>query len=556
MFAKYKIPLLLTIILIIAAFLRLWQLGAVPISPDWDEAAYGYNAYSVIHTGKDEFGADLPVVLRSFDDYKPALYLYLVIPFVALMGITTEAVRLPSALAGIIAVFLTYFLVKELCKRTDIALVTALLLAISPWHIQFSRIAFESNVGVLLNMSMVFFFLKGLRHPRWLLLAAISGALSIYAYQSEKVFTPLLAGILVIVYFKDLIKLKKAYLVGAVIVGLLFVLPMLQYLVTNEQALTRARETSIFADKSNITNNALRLDADTKSGDKVGLLFDNRRVFYLTKIIDGYLSHFSLNWLFITGDNNPRHHAPNMSLLYLVELPFLLLGIYAFLFLKINRKAKILILLWFLSAPVPASITSGVPHAVRTLNFLPLFQLFIAVGILTSFAFFSQVKFRIGHVEMKYGKQAFVVICLSLFMFNFLYYTNQYFSQMNYMTAKDWQYGYEEAVPFINAISQKYDKIIVTNKEPLDQSYIFFLYYLKFPPEEYHRLAKKNNSGGFAEAHAFGPYEFRSFDWNAEKKDQKTLYVGRASDFPPAAKIIKTFTYPDGKPAIVLAVSN
>src|SRR5437667_4318474 len=110
------------LIIIIASVLRLWQIGQVPASLDWDEASLGYNAYSILQTGKDEYGKVLPVVLESFGDYKPALYAYLIIPFLNIFGLTEIAVRLPAALIGIIAVLLTYFLTKELLKRTDIAL--------------------------------------------------------------------------------------------------------------------------------------------------------------------------------------------------------------------------------------------------------------------------------------------------------------------------------------------------------------------------------------------------------------------------------------------------
>src|SRR3990167_8598168 len=92
-----KIFIFLTIIIGIASVLRLWQLGKVPSSPDWDEVALGYNAYSILQTGRDEYGKFLPIVLRSFDDYKPALYVYLAIPAIKLFGLNVFAVRLPSA---------------------------------------------------------------------------------------------------------------------------------------------------------------------------------------------------------------------------------------------------------------------------------------------------------------------------------------------------------------------------------------------------------------------------------------------------------------------------
>src|SRR5260370_31556544 len=149
-----SIKYLLFIIVFIAALLRLWGLGNIPPSPVWVEVALGYNAYSIMQTGRDEYGKQFPVVLQSFDDYKPALYTYLTIPSVALFGLNTFAVRLPSAIFGILTVLAVYFLVMELFDKWEpknwknapsiLALITSLLVTISPWHIQFSRVAFET----------------------------------------------------------------------------------------------------------------------------------------------------------------------------------------------------------------------------------------------------------------------------------------------------------------------------------------------------------------------------------------------------------------------------
>jgi len=133
-----KVWILLIAIIILAAGLRLWQLGSVPPSPDWDEAALGYDAYSIMHTGRDEFGKFLPVVLRSFDDYKPALYAYLAIPTVAMLGLNIFAVRLPSALFGIISVIAVFYLVQELFRdfkyKDPLALVASLCWRYLPGH--------------------------------------------------------------------------------------------------------------------------------------------------------------------------------------------------------------------------------------------------------------------------------------------------------------------------------------------------------------------------------------------------------------------------------------
>ncbi|MDQ5900873.1 MAG: hypothetical protein QG600_451, partial [Patescibacteria group bacterium] len=154
-----KTTLLLILVILLAIILRFFQLGSVPPSPDWDEVALGWNGYSIMMTGKDEYGKFLPVVLRSFDDYKPALYAYLTIPFTALLGLTAMATRMPSAVFGVLTVLATYLLINEISKNEYVALLVAFLLAISPCHIQFSRIAFETNVGLSFNVFMALFFI-------------------------------------------------------------------------------------------------------------------------------------------------------------------------------------------------------------------------------------------------------------------------------------------------------------------------------------------------------------------------------------------------------------
>src|ERR1035437_10026330 len=169
---KKLIFVLLFAIILIGGVLRLWQLGNTPPSPDWDEAAIGYDAYSLLNTGHDQFDKFMPVVMRSLDDYKPALYAYLVVPSIFAFGLTTFAVRFPSAVFGIISILAIFYLVRELFANSKykdyLSLLVSLLLAISPWSIQFSRVGFESSIGTVFNIFTVLFFLKGLKKP-WLL---------------------------------------------------------------------------------------------------------------------------------------------------------------------------------------------------------------------------------------------------------------------------------------------------------------------------------------------------------------------------------------------------
>ncbi len=544
---KKKFLLLFFIgIILLASILRFYRLGQVPPSPNWDEVSLGYNAYSILQTGKDEYGVFLPLILRSYDDYKPALYTYCIIPFIKIFGLNVLSVRLPSAIFGILTVVATYFLAKELFRKNFfLPYLTSFLLAISPWHIQFSRIAFESNVGLSFNIFSLLTFLVGLRRPIFLLLSSLLMATNLYVYQSEKVFTPLLLFILVAIFRKELFFLPKKYIYSAIVIGCLISLPLLINTAFNKETFARAKGVSVFSDQTEfLKTNVSRVITDRESNDKIGLILDNRRFLYLKAIIAGYISHIDLNWLFINGDI-ARHHAPGMGLLYLWELPFLFIGIYSLLFGNFELKSKKVIFFWFLITPIPASITSGVPHAVRTLNFLPTFQIFVAVGIYTTFMYLKNL------IKENLIKNVGMVLFLSVVLFNFAYYLDQYFIQQNYFNSIEWQFGYGGAVSHLKTVQHRYKKVVVTNLAPLDQSYMFFLFYLQYPPSLYQKEARLA-SGGFRENHSYGKYDFRPIDWRKEEKSSKILYIGRPGDFSEDAKLLKTIYYLDGNPAIKL----
>src|SRR3989344_3026051 len=132
----------LFLIIFLAFILRLYRINDVPPALSLDEVSIGYNAYSILKTGADEYGTKFPLLLRAYDDWRPAFYVYLVMPSIQLFGLTPFGVRLPSVILGTLTVLLTYSLVQELFKSSRfasyISYLASLLLAISPWHIYLS----------------------------------------------------------------------------------------------------------------------------------------------------------------------------------------------------------------------------------------------------------------------------------------------------------------------------------------------------------------------------------------------------------------------------------
>ena len=556
-----KIFVFLTLIIILASFLRLWQLGKVPLSPDWDEVALGYNAYSIMQTGRDEYGELLPIVLRSFDDYKPALYAYLAIPSISFFGLNVFSVRLPSAIFGILTVIATYFLARELFKNSRLKLeienwkleipeVATLLLAISPWHIQFSRVAFEANVGVALNILGILFFLKSFNKQWLLFLSALMFGLGLHIYQSEKVFVPLLLIILIVIFRKRLLAIKKKYILISSLIFIIISLPLIYFTLTNRDVFARAKGVSIFSNSSIIQANTEKIARDRANNDILGLVLDNRRVEFAKYIAGGYLSHLDFNWLFIKGDI-ARHHAPGMGLMYLAELPFLLIGIYSLIFGKFDKTAKIFTILWFLIVPIPASITNDIPHAVRAVNFLPILQILTAIGAMSSLIWILNMRHKILNIRISY---LILILISTLSIFNLSYYLNQYFVQQNYFHARYWQYGYENIVDYVATVQKDYRKIIVSNTSSMDQSYMFFLFYLKYDPHKY--LSEGGTLTGEIEGkNRFDNFEFRKFDYNQEN-EKNILLIGSSFDFQEVYKTIHEVNFPDKSLAIKVVEKN
>lgn len=534
----------LMIIVVLAGVLRLWNLGIVPPSPNWDEVALGYNAYSILTTGKDEYGTPFPLSLRSYDDYKPPLYMYLTVPSVWVFGLSVWSVRLPAVLMGILAVMGTYWLVKELLlysgglqKNTAIPLLSSLLLAISPWHLQFSRMAFEAGVGVTLIIWAVTFFLLGLRKGKYLKVSAILFGLSLYAYHSLRIFAPLLVILLGISFFPLLNKSRKSIFI-AVICGIVTIAPLIP-VFTDASTLTRLRGTSALADQTRLLERSvIKLERDKQTGNALGLLFDNRRVVFMQTLLSGYLSHYSLVWLFLSGDN-ARHHAPGMGLLYLLELPFLFIGLYNLV--KYGKKMAWIIIGWMLIAPIAASPTTELPHAIRTLVFLPTFQIVIAIGIWT----FGQYLFRLRPFLAK----SILAICIIIALSNFSYYIVMYHVHQNREFSRFWQYGYKQAVEYAQNHYEEYEKIVVSTK--LEQPHMFFLFYLAYDPHTYLQEGG-TSSGGFAEVkNKFGKYEFRPINWNEETRDGTILYIASPTELPNAN--LKKISYLNGEDAIFIS---
>ena len=104
----------LTAVLLLGAFLYSYKIDQIPSGLYVDEASTGYNAYSLLTTGKDEYGKSYPSAMRFFGSYSPPLYTYLTMGAISFFGLNILSARFVSIVSGILSVLVFYLLLKNL----------------------------------------------------------------------------------------------------------------------------------------------------------------------------------------------------------------------------------------------------------------------------------------------------------------------------------------------------------------------------------------------------------------------------------------------------------
>lgn len=537
------------LIFCVGVFLRVYNLDSVPPHPSLDEVSIGYNAYSILQTGKDEYGTSYPWLLRSYDDYRPALYVYLVIPFIKLFGLSALAVRLPSVLLSIGVLASAYFLVKHLVENrslkvfgitVNIPLLSMLFLAISPWHIYISRLGHEVNSFFsffIFGMLFFFTFLQTQKKSYFLILSAVFFALSFSAYQSGKIFIPLILLVLGVLYYKKLL-LRKKVLIISVIVGLLIILPTL-IVSRNPDALIRFKATNIFSTTQHfVDRSAVRVSRDKENGNLLGQALNNRRLVYVLVPTVSYLSHFNPVWLFTNLGGEP-FKIPDLGLMHIIELPLTLIGLFYFYGrCRVGNRIKVLATLWVLFSIIPGAITTGYPHAMRIFQLLPIPSLFSGIGLFMLLEYLS--------VFRRTARNILSILIILVVLFSSLFFYNSYFTNFPHELANQFQYGAIQAFKASKKMDGNFEKVFISNRDNLFQSYMFYLYETGLSPEEYQKNGG-TKSGGFAESHVIGKYNFGS----VERVDDNSLVIAGPYEFN-GGTIIDKIKLPNGNDAIWL----
>jgi len=557
-----KYLVLLIIIFIGALLLRAVGISSFPVGFTQDEAGLGYDAYSLLLTGKDQWGKSFPLVLRSFGDFKMPLYSYLAIPSVYLFELNEFSVRFPNAILGSFAVLTTFLMVSKITKRRELGLLSALFLAVSPWHIGLSRGAFEANLTTFFIPLGVWAFVKGISRPRFMVLAATSFGLNLFSYHSARFFTPVLILVLVWSYLKELKQMGgnvqgailSKYKWGLLIFGAFFALAIYTMFTGGAK---RGLDITIFSPTDKWAAVSDRRYEATLQGlpDFYARIFSNKVSYVFETFSKNYLSYFSTSFLFSEGAGEWSYGMiPGRGVLYLFEAIFVLAAIFSFA--KKEGFSKMgLLLLWILVAPIPAALTKGPGFAAnRVAVMIPAIQVTSVWG---GVYLYEKLKGRYGNGLAK-GFAWGVLIILLGSLAGFL---EDYRYHAPLRASKAMQYGMRDIMATINSIEGNYEGVVLSRT--LSVPNIWVQFYMRLDPSEVQDASHvwlRYEKLGIKYLDQLNEYSLAKFTFGDivinDLKDRNLLVVGRKEEFPVQTKPIASFNYLNGEGAYVLVDAN
>lgn len=499
MITKQREILLILSLFILAFGIRIYKITQSPQGLYIDETSIGYNAYSLLTTGKDEHGRSWPLFFEAFGEWKLPVYIYAVWFTQLFFGPTDLSVRLPAVIFGSLSAGLIYLWLKELLKLARfekfeyVPIVAGILLAISPWYYMFSRPGHEAAIALFFEILALYLFFKAVNNRSWtnLIFSGLSFITTLYTYNSSRIVTPLLALMLIILYRK-VFSFKQWLL--TLFLCLIILQPFWQF-ISSPAGLVRSQQASIFY----------------------------QDVSLLETFIKNYWQSASPWTLFVAGDFYDK--APHyIGLLHIFELPFFITGLIYLLWLIRKStdfiKPGSVILALLVIGFIPGAISFPSPLALRTLLVLPSTLFISALGI-----------GHVGYTLRSYWRTAFYIILSFIAIFSWRQFYNEY-HQGYIITASErvWQYGKRQTLLEVKKLAPIYGKIYL---HP-DLRIVNAAWYLKFDPAMYFEKLYLDQD--------MRQYEFIDSPNNIPDSNRPILYAGPA-DMLDAEPLRQIFEY-------------
>lgn len=503
----------LGLVLIVGALLRLPALGSVPNGLFLDEAARGYDAYSLLQTGADQYGVRWPLFAEGLDDYTPTLYTLLVIPSVALLGLTEAAARLPAALAGIATIATTW-----LCGRALFGawagLVAAALVAISPWHILPSRTGAEWVLLPLLGSLGVWLLVRGRRHGPSLLLAGLVLGVGLYSYAFARLLMPLLlAGFVMISW--GAVRAQWRWAVAGAAVFLPLALPIVQF--------------------SMMPAGQARLQSVVPLDRYRGLAL-------IPYALGNFASYFGPGFLLWGSEPTHHHRLEGFGPILWIMVPLVAAALVALT--RRPSREGLFCLWWLVAAPASAALHRESPSSALLLGAIPAWQILSGCGASVVLRWILPARRHIA------------LALVSLFVIGWLatagLVARALYVEYPVYAAEDWLYGARETIEYLESRRPQYDDVLVSDRLPAP--HVLVLFYAQLDPVTYQRAPIHVRQPAVRSRGEIGPYRFGRTEELLILPGRHLLWVSASEDRARLGSLqpLLTVRLPDGRPTMLV----
>jgi hypothetical protein len=499
----------LLLILLLAAALRLPRLSTNPPGLIPDEAMFTYDAWSILHTGRDQYGERLPLFPRSAARLH-CLYLYATVPSVALFGLSELGARVPAVLAGILSVGLLSRLVRR-SAGVGAGLFASGLLAISPWHILISRTGHEWCFLPAVTLVTVLLALRALEGRGSWLLAGLAAGGCLYTYTPIRMSLPLvLLG--VALFFRRELWRQRRGLAAGVAVAALVALPVVFSALRPE--------------------GLRRLSAVSEKGEG-------------GSAVPGYLSRYAGSFspeFFLRGTSEPAlHRLRGTGLLYGFEAVLLAVGI--LVVLRRRDPVGLVLVFWWAAAPLAVALHRDCPDPILLVTQLPMPQALAGIGaafLAGLFAWRPALRVALAVVGSLVVVPPVARMARDLFV------------EFPVYAAPAWSHGVREAVQVAESARGPDRDVLVEGR----QKFIFslILFYSRMDPAA--RQREVSGLAGLAYRSRVGPYRMGNVEEMAREPGRHLLWTTRAEgrEVFPGLRPLHVVRWPDGRDNIALLV--
>jgi len=545
---KIKLQILILLCLVsLGAFLRIYRISDYPVHLNHDEISQLYDAISLSQTTKDIYNNFLPTIFVSTNDYKSPFYTYTTVLNYWIFGGAEYVIRITSVFFGILIIPAVYLFSLKLLRNRQIALFGALITAISPFELFFSRKSFENGAGIffmLLGFLFLLTFLEQGEKKRWLYFGVMSLGVGMYTYFSHAMIIPPLLLIFIYIFRHHFKKLSIKFYLPVILFFLLLITPLMLIIQTNQGSKNRSQAVFVTQD----TN--LSRQIEYSQSDSPLLSFLQKQKVVLDFSFDRYLNQFNPTYLFLDGLDLTNQGPIGSGPLLFVQLPLLFAGL-----LFLTRKQELsgqkkFILSWILIGLVPSGLTFE-PHSPhRVIMVFTMLNIISAVGLYFIIQKFSQQSLP------KLAKLGLPIIIALGFIINFIYFIHIYTINFPYEKSQYLHYPFEQIAKFAWSEYSNFDQIVfdpvLGESAPFIGTAVhyYLAYYGNYSPQifqEEYRFGQKEREV------LFGKFSIRKVEWLTDRDLKNTLLLVSPWSAPikdiDKAKIMKVFYYYDGVPA-------